>query len=289
MTPPVTSLLTTAYRKWTEDRAPRLAAALAYYSVFSFAPMLLIAAGLGSLALRDPEIRARLITEMSGILGRQGAEVVGGLMRNTNMPTSTGVIGAIAGFAGLVVASLGLLEQLKDALNAVWDVKATPNQSWMDWIRRYFANVALIVAAGFLLLVSLVATAAVSALTERAQHWMTGPAVLWWGIDLLAGFTLTAIVFTLVYRVVPDAPVRWREALTGGVFTSILFTAGRLALGWYLGRKAGDSITDAAGSILALLVWVYYSAQLVLFGAEFTVVFARRSRPAAADPGATGR
>ena len=280
MAPRLTSLLMTAYHKWTEDRAPRLAAALAYYSVFSFAPMLLLAAGLGSLSLGDPEIRGRLIAEMSGLLGRHGSEMLGGLMQNTKMPTSSGVIGAIVGFGGLVVASIGLLEQLRDALNSVWDVEPRQNQSWMDWIRRYLANVALVVAAGFLLLVSLVATAAVSALTDRAHDWLAGPAALWWAIDFVAGFVLTSVVFTLIYRVVPEAKVRWSEALSGGAFTAILFTAGRLVLGWYLGRKAGDSITDAAGSILALLVWVYYSAQLVLFGAEFTVVFANRTRPA---------
>jgi len=278
------SLLIIAYRKWVEDRAPRLAAALAYYSVFSFAPMLLLAAGLGSLSLHDPAIRARLMTQMSGFLGQHGSEIVGGLMRDANAPTSSSVIGAVLGFGGLIVASMGLLEQLKDALNAVWDVEAPKTDSWWAWIRRYLANVALVVAAGFLLLVSLVATAALSALTARAHQWLAGPDALWWTVDLVAGFVMTVVVFTLIYRVVPDAHVRWSEALSGGIFTGILFTVGRLALGWYLGRKAGDSITDAAGSVLALMLWVYYSAQLVLFGAEFTVVFATRRQPSPAAP-----
>lgn len=276
------SLLVRTYHSWTEDRAPRLAAALAYYSVFSFAPMLLLAAGLGSLSLHDPEIRVRLITQISGILGRHGSEIVGGLMRDVKAPTSSSVIGAVLGFGGLIVASVGLLEQLKDALNSVWDVEAPKNKVWWGWIRRYLINVALVVAAGFLLLVSLVATAALSALTDRAHQSFAGSDMLWWTIDLVAGFVMTVVVFTLIYRVVPDTHVGWGEALSGGVFTGVLFTVGRLVLGWYLGRKAGDSITDAAGSVLALMLWVYYSAQLVLFGAEFTVAFANRDQPAAA-------
>jgi membrane protein len=138
------------------------------------------------------------------------------------------------------------------------------------------------VAAGFLLLVSLVVTSVVSSLTERVHHAFAGSAALWFGIDVVAGLTAAVIVFTLVYRVIPDTKVGWSEALSGGIFTAVLFTIGRLALGIYLGRKAGDSVTDAAGSVLALLVWVYYSAQLVLFGAEFTVVYAgRRDQPVA--------
>ncbi|HEX5069349.1 MAG TPA: YihY/virulence factor BrkB family protein [Vicinamibacterales bacterium] len=270
----------TAYRRWVEDRAPRLAAALAYYSVFSLAPMLLLAAGLGSLFLSDPNVRERLITQFSGILGAHGSEILGGVMRGAKAPTSTNVFGAVVGFAGLIVASLGLLEQLKAALNAVWDVEAPRTDSVMKWLQRYLANVGLVIATGFLLLVSLVATAAMSALTDRAHDWLAGPDALWWTINLVAGFVMTVVVFMLIYRVIPDTHVGWGEALSGGIFTGILFTVGRLVLGWYLGRKAGDSITDAAGSVLALMLWVYYSAQLVLFGAEFTVVFADRRQSA---------
>jgi membrane protein len=274
------SLLKTAYRNWVEDRAPRLAAALAYYSVFSFAPILLIAASLGSLSLGDPEIRGRFVAQMSGMLGAHGAEIVGGLMRDAKTPTSSSIVGALAGFGALVIAAVGLLEQLKDALNAVWDVNAPANDSWWAWLRRYLVNVGLVVATGFLLLVSLVATAVVSAMTDRAQHAWAGPAELWWTVNFVAGFVMSVVVFMLIYRIVPDTHVGWGEALSGGVFTAILFTLGRMALGWYLGRKAGDSISDAAGSVLALMLWVYYSAQLVLFGAEFTVAFANRGKKA---------
>jgi len=269
-------LFTQAYRRWKEDRAPRLAAALAYYSVFSLAPMLLLAAALGSLAFGDMNLQAKLVQQMSGLIGKQGAEALGGMMRSNPLSTSSGIVGALIGFGGLVLASVGLLEQLRDALNSVWDVKAPEHQSIGQWLRRYLANGGLVVAAGFLLLVSLVVTSVVSSLTERVHHAFAGSAALWFGIDVVAGLTAAVIVFTLVYRVIPDTKVGWGEALSGGIFTAVLFTIGRLALGIYLGRKAGDSVTDAAGSVLALLVWVYYSAQLVLFGAEFTVVYAGR-------------
>ena len=135
---------------------------------------------------------------------------------------------------------------------------------------------ALVVATGFLLLVSLVATAAIGVATARLRSWLAGPDALWVALDAGAGFVMTAALFGLIFKTLPDAPVHWRDVRVGAFVTAALFTAGRLALGWYLGREGGDSAYAAAASLLALLAWVYYSSQLVLFGAEFTYVYAHR-------------
>lgn len=272
-------LLKGAYARWVDDRAARLAAALAYYAAFSFAPLFLIAAGLGTLAVGDPELRGKLVGQSAMILGPNGADMLGQLVQDSKWSPASGVFSAITGFLALVLAGVGLLAQLKDALNSVWDVKLPEQSSWVDWIKRYLANIALVVATGFLLMVSLVVTAAIAGLTEHARVSMSGSAPLFFALDLVVGLIVTTIGFALIFRVIPDAPVKWRDAWVGGAFTAVLFTAGRLLLGVYLGLKSGDSVSGSAGAILALLLWVYYSAQLVLFGAEFTFVYSRRHEP----------
>ena len=269
-------LIVRAYTKWSEDHAQRLAAALAYYSVFSFAPILLVTAGLAGLLFGEPDVRGRLLEEVAAILGRQGADAVRGMMGNADSAARAGIMSTMTGLVTFLIAAVAVVAQLKDALNAVWDVKAPGTLSWAAWIRRYLANVAIVVATGFLLLISLVATTAVSALTASTRRWLEGPAGLWLAVDFAFGLAMAACVFALIFRVIPDAPVRWRDAWVGGAFTAVLFTAGRLVLGLYLGREGGESVYEAAGSVVALLLWVYYSAQLVLFGAEFTFVYATR-------------
>ena len=171
-----------------------------------------------------------------------------------------------------------MLAQLKDALNVVWDVKLPP-YTWMQLARRYLIDVALVVATGFMLLVSLVATAVLGVATKAARSWVPGPDAIWWSLDVVAGLVMTTAVFAVIFRVIPDAPVRWRDAIVGGIFTAVLFNAGRFALAMYLGRSATDSAYEATGSVLALLLWVYYSSQLVLLGAEFTYVYSLGEKP----------
>ena len=268
-------LLASTYQKWNDDKAPRLAAALAYYSVFSLAPLLMIAAGLAGLFFGEAEARQRILDQVAAVVGHRAAEAVRTMMGGPDEATQAGLISTVAGFVTLLIGAVAVLAQLKDALNAVWDVEPK-KLTWLGMGRQYLANFALVVATGFLLLISLVATAALGVFTAAARGYVAGPPWMWFIIDSALGFVMTAAVFTLIFRVIPDAPVRWRDAAAGGAFTALLFTAGRVALGLYLGREAGDSAYEAAGSILALLAWVYYSSQLVLFGAEFTHAWAGR-------------
>lgn len=265
---------------WFADNAQQSAAALAYYAVFSLAPLLLIAIGAAGLVLGEPAARAQVLAQATAVIGPGGANAVVTLMGSRASAQQSGMISTIVGFAALLVAAVGVVGQLRSALNAVWNV-AGDSISWGTFVRAYIFNIALVIAAGFLLLVSLVATAMLSAATAAVRRWVPGPDVLWFSLDALAGVLLAAALFTLMFKLVPAADVRWRDAVVGALVTAVLFTVGRIALGMFLGRGGSDSPYQAAGSILALLAWVYYSAQLVLAGAEFTYAYAHRYDPPA--------
>lgn len=269
---------------WLRDNVQQYAAALAYYAVFSLAPLLLIAIGMAGLVLGQDQARQDVLNQATALVGPGGARAVETLMGTQRAAQRAGTISTITGIVALLVAAVGVLAQLRAALNAVWHVDAPANATWTAWGRAYVFNVALVIATGFLLLVSLIATATLSAVTATARQWLPGPDAVWFGLDALTGLAMTSAVFMLMFKVVPDAHVRWRDAALGAVFTAVLFTGGRLALGLYLGRDGGDSPYEAAGALLALLAWVYYSAQLVLAGAEFTHALAARDGAAGTNP-----
>jgi membrane protein len=264
-----------AFDHWLAHSTPQTAAGLAYYTVFSLAPLLLIAIGIAGLVLGQQEARSEIVRQATSLVGSSGRAAVEGMLGDASKAPTTGAIGAVAGLLTLLVGAVGALAQLKTALNTVWHVEAPPF-SWGGVISQYLANMALVVATGFLLLVSLIATAAIGVATARLRSWLAGPDALWIVVDAGVGFVMTAALFALIFKTLPDAEVHWRDVRAGAVFTAALFTAGRLGLGWYLGREGGDSAYAAAASLLALLAWVYYSSQLVLFGAEFTYAYALR-------------
>ncbi|MGC4080791.1 MAG: YihY/virulence factor BrkB family protein [Vicinamibacterales bacterium] len=254
---------------WFTDQAPRSAAAVAYYAVFSLAPLLLIAIGIAGVVFGHDAARQRILEQATALLGPQGADALRILMGSRETAQSAGVVSTITGLVTLLIGAVGVLAQLKNALNNVWDVQSK-DATWASFIRDYVGNVALVVACGFLLLVSLIATAALNAATSVARVWLPGPDPLWFLLDAVVGLAMTTAVFALIFKVLPDTNIQWRDVMGGAFVTALLFTAGRLALGAYLGREGANSAYGAAGSIVALLVYVYYSAQLVLLGAEFT-------------------
>ena len=274
----VLGLLNETFNKWWDDRIPQVAAALAYYTVFSIAPLLLVAIGIAGLVLGHDEARAQVLVQASSLLGAPGAVAVARLMGDAYAAPRQGMVSAVIGVVAILIGAVGVLAQLKSALDAVWNVKPK-DISWSRFFRGYAINIALVFATGFLLLVSLIITATIGALTAGLREWLQGPDVLWLTIDGASGLVVTTLIFALIFKTLPATKVTWRDVRVGALVTAILFTLGRLALGLYLGRTGGDSAYTAAGSLLALLVWVYYSSQLILFGAEFTVVYARRYLP----------
>lgn len=274
----VLGLLNETLNKWWLDRIPQVAAALAYYTVFSIAPLLLVAIGIAGLVLGRDEARAQILVQASSLLGAPGAVAVARLMGDAYSAPRQGMVSAVVGVGAILIGAVAVLAQLKSALDAVWDVKPR-DVSWPAFFKGYLVNIALVFATGFLLLVSLIVTATIGAVTARLRESLEGPDLLWLTLDGATGLAVTALIFGLIFKTLPGTKVTWRDVRVGAVVTAVLFTAGRLALGLYLGRASGDSAYTAAGSLLALLVWVYYSSQLILFGAEFTVVYARRYLP----------
>jgi membrane protein len=268
-------VLRDALDTWLAHSTPQTAAGLAYYTVFSLAPLLLIAISIAGIVLGQEQAREQIVGQATSLVGPAGRAAVEGMLGDRSEAAKAGVLGTVIGFVTLLIGAVGVLGQLKFALNTVWHVEAPPF-SWGGLARQYLANMALVVATGFLLLVSLAATAAIGIATARLRVWLPGPDVVWGSLDAGGGFLMTAALFGLIFKTMPDAAVHWRDVRVGAVVTAALFTGGRLALGWYLGREGGDSAYAAAASLLALLAWVYYSSQLVLFGAEFTYAYAHR-------------
>jgi membrane protein len=260
---------------WIAHSTPQTAAGLAYYTVFSLAPLLLIAISIAGIVMGEDQARAQIVEQATGLVGPAGRTAVEGMLGDAADAPKAGAIGTVVGLVTLLIGAVGVLAQLKSALNTVWHAEAPPF-SWGGLARQYLSNMALVVATGFLLMVSLVATAAIGVATARLRTWLAGPEGLWIALDAGVGFLMTGALFGLIFKTLPDAEVHWRDVRVGAFVTAILFTAGRLGLGWYLGREGGDSAYAAAASLLALLAWVYYSSQLVLFGAEFTYAYAHR-------------
>lgn len=271
--PSMWALLNTAIADWSADRIPQAAAGLAYYTVFSIAPLLLITIGIAGLVMGEDQARAGILAQVDGILGAQGRGAIEGLMGQTGEAQRSGLISTIVGVLTLLVGAVGVLAHLRSTLNVVWNVDES-GSSWGDFARAYIANFGLVLATGFLLLVSLVATTVLTAVTSSMRGRFAGADGLWFAVDAVVGVAAATLVFALIFKMVPKADVQWRDVWTGAIFTAVLFSLGRVALGWYLGREGGDSAYAAAGSLLVLLAWVYYSSQLVLFGAEFTHAYA---------------
>ena len=276
----VIDLFKQTVQEWLDDDAPQLGAALAYYSVFSLAPMvLLLIAVIGILFRNDPVGAWTRITEqMSYFLDKSAIEMVQQIARQVATPTKTALGGTI-GFALALFGASGVFGQLQAALNTIWGVKAKPGRSIWRFVRSRFLSFALIAGIGFLLLVSLVIETGIKALSHYLQSVLPGALTVIVPVYLAFDFVIVTAVFTMIFKILPNATTRWRDVWIGAVLTAILFLIGKWALGIYLGSGTAASAYGAASSLITLLLWIYYSSQILLFGAEFTQVYARTCRP----------
>jgi membrane protein len=256
-----------------EDKAPRLGAALAYYTIFSIGPLLLIAVAVAGLAFGQEAAQGQLSAQLRGVLGPNAASALETMVENAAKP-KTGAFATILGILMLLLGASGIVGQLKDALNTIWNVEPKKGGGILNMIKERFLSVAAVLAGGFLLMVTLIFDAVISAMGDYMTRMMGGEAILQ-AIQLIVSFALVTLLFALIFRYMPDIRVSWHDVWFGAVFTAILFVIGKFALGLYLGKAAVGSSYGAAGSLVVLLLWVYYSAQILFFGAEFTQVYAR--------------
>lgn len=271
----VLSLLKETFREWREDKASRLAAALAYYTVLSLAPLLIIVVAFVGFFYGSEEAQAEIAAQATEALGERGAEAVTDMLASASGP-GAGIVATLIGVATLLLGATGVFGQLQAALNQIWDVEEKKGGGIGGLLRSRLLSFGMILGIGFLLLVSLVLSAAVGALTNFFAENLPVPSFVLALSDFALSFLLVSLLFALMYRLLPDAEVAWGDVWVGALFTAFLFAAGKLALGFYLGNSAVGSAYGAAGSLVVVLVWVYYSAQILLFGAEFTQVYANR-------------
>jgi len=270
------SLLRQTATEWMEDGALRLSAALAYYSVFSIAPLLIISISIAGLVLGTEAVRGQLHEQLSGYIGQQASLGVQSLVQGASKPAQSWM-GAVTGFVVLLLGASSVFAQLKDALNIIWDVKVTKKVGVAAFIRARLLSFGIVLGLGFLLLVSLLLSTAIAAMNKYLNHYLGMPAEVWTVLASVVSMGLLAVLFATIFKTLPDVHVHWREVWVGAAATAVLFEVGKYGLGSYLGRESTASTYGAAASVVLLLLWVYYASCILLFGAEFTQVYARSS------------
>lgn len=272
----VVRLVMATVNDWMEDNAMRLSAALAYYSIFSIAPLLIIAVSVAGLVLGDEAVRGYLDDQLSAYVGPLAAKSIQSMIQSASKPAE-GWVGASIGFATLLVGASGVFGQLKDALNTIWEVKPIGGTGVWRFIRRHLLDFGIVLVIGFLLLTSLLLSTALTALTDLVGVYIGVPAAVGMLITFLVSFSVVTLLFAFIFKVLPDAQIEWRNVWVGALATALLFELGKFGLSFYLGRESTASSFGAAGSVVLLLLWVYYASCILLLGAEFTQVYARET------------
>ena len=268
------SVLSKAANAWIDDHAQSMGAALSYYTVFSIAPLLLIAISVAGLVFGQDAAQGAVVDQLRGLIGQNGAQAIQDLLKNVSRPSS-GIVATIVGLAVLVIGATSVFAELQDDLNRIWQVPVRKKvSSWWAFLRTRLLSIGMIFAMGFMLLVSLAASAAFDAFAAWSTSALAGWEGLAHGVNFVVSFVLTTALFAMIYRFMPQATIEWRDVGIGALVTALLFTVGKTLIGLYIGKSALASGFGAAGSLAVLLAWVYYSAQIFLFGAEFTWAYA---------------
>lgn len=268
------SVVVAAFHEWRRDNALELGAALAYYTVFSLAPLLVIVIGVAGLVFGREAAQGEIYAQFQSLIGQDGATAIESAVRSASRPAS-GVIATIVGIVVLLVGASGVFNQLRHSINRLWSLPPVTG-SWTKMLRENLLSFALVFGIGFLLLVSLVVSAGLAALSRWVGS-MFGDTVLLFGwLDALMSWLVITFLFTTLFKVLPDAEIAWRDAAVGGAVTALLFVIGKALIELYIAHAKMGSAYGVAGSILVILAWIYYSSQIFFFGAECTEVYANR-------------
>ena len=271
-----TDLFKTTFWEWWNDNTFRLAASLAFYTIFSLAPILLIAVSIASLVFSQESATEQVVREVQTLVGEEGAKAVRQVLRSVGRIEGT-PMAIVTGLITLIMGSTAVFAELQSALNQIWDVRSNPQGNAVKgFIRDRMRSFSIVLVVGFLLLVSLVINAALAGVQTYLADWMPGIPRLWQTLNFITSLAVITLLFALIYKYLPDVRITWRDVTVGAFVTSMFFSAGKQLIGLYLGHMALGSTYGAAGSFVVLLIWVYYSALISFFGAEFTQVYARR-------------
>jgi len=267
-------VIVATFMGFINDNGLKLSASLAYYTVFSIAPLLILVISLISFFLGHDAINNSLYPQIKGYVGSQAAAQIQEIIKNLQFSGKTG-IALISGIIILLIGASSIFVEIQDSLNIIWRVKAKPKRGWVKMVQNRFLSFSLIVSLGFLLLVSLVMNIAIHALSEKLAHFLAGATViLLSAINLAITLIVIAVLFGIIFKVLPDVKIKWRDVRTGAIFTAVLFVFGQYLIGLYIQYSAQASAYGAAGSIIVILVWIYYTSAILYIGAEFTQVYA---------------
>ena len=263
-----------AAKAWWDDDAARLGASLAYYTLFAIAPILLVATAIAGMAFGEEAVRGEIVGQLDSLVGHEGALAVQSLLECASHRRA-GTMATVIGSITFLIAATGAFLELQVALNTIWRVKVKAGVNLRAFLVDRLRSFGLVVAVGFLLLVSLAVTAALAALNAWLARLSPEIPFVWAAIGNVVSIVVTTGLFALLFRFLPDVRLQWRDVTTGALVTAVLFAIGQQLIGLYLGQSSMASAYGAAGSMMVLLLWVYYSCQILLFGAEFTRVYAQ--------------
>ena len=268
------ALIKSAFNAWIEDYAPSMGAALSYYTVFSLAPTLLIVISVAGLVFGEEAARGEIFGQLRGLMGVDAAKAIEDVLTSVSKPTQ-GIAATVTGLVLLLIGATTVFGELQDALDRIWRAPVRDKTGLWGLLRERLLSFGMILGIGFLLIVSLVLSAAIAALGKWWSGAFGGWEVLAQAVNLVVGYAFTTVGFALIYKIMPRVKVRWHDVWLGAAVTALLFSMGRFLIGLYIGKSGVASGFGAAGSLVIILIWVYYSAQIFLLGAEFTWVYAR--------------
>lgn len=267
-------LIKKTFKEWSEDKASRLAAALAYYTVFSIPPLLVVAIGIAALFTDRATVENQLVGQAGSLMGSQGAEAIETILDSAESPGRSELLPTIVGVVLLFFGASGVFTQLQDAMNTIWNVEADPDRGIWGAIKDRFFSFTMVLVIGFILLVSLMLSTLLTTFGDFAGQLVSDADVLLGIVNFIFSLVVITILFGLMFKTIPDVDITWRDVGIGALLTAILFKIGEYALGIYFDRSDPTSAFGAAGSVILLLLWVYYSVQILFLGAEFTQVYA---------------
>lgn len=268
------TILKGTFNGFIADRALKFSASLSYYTVFSMAPLLLLMISLAGLILGRDAIQGHVFREINGLIGNEAAKQIQDIIRNMELSgetTSALIIGAVT----LIIGATTVFGEIQDSINIIWKVKAKPKRGWVKLIKDRLLSSSLIIGLGFLMIVSLVVNGALAAVNNWFQGYFPETTIMVFNIlNVVITFIVITILFGVIFKVLPDAKIAWKDVRMGAFFTACLFMLGRYIIGIYIETTSAGSAYGAAGSLIVILVWVYYTAAILYFGAEFTRVYA---------------
>ncbi|MCU7550523.1 YihY/virulence factor BrkB family protein [Chitinophagaceae bacterium LB-8] len=271
------SVLKQSFKGFGDDKVTKLSASLAYYTVFSLGPLMIVIIFLASIFFGREAIEGSIYAQMQSFVGKEAALELQQIIKNASI-SSKGTIAAIIGFATLLIGATSVFAEIQDSINSIWGLKPKPNKAgWLLLIKNRLLSFSVIASLGFILLVSLAVTAVIEALMKRLQMMFPDVTVIIvYVVNLVVSFTVITLLFLVIFKVLPDAKMKWKDMLAGAITTAILFMLGKFAISFYIGQSDVGSTYGAAGSLVILLLWVYYSSFILYFGAEFTLAYSKQ-------------